>query len=362
MTRPNKRRTPLAAETERAERRRPPTLKLIVTIPAYDEAPNIGEVIAEIPRSIVGVKSIEVLVVDDGSRDGTAEAALAAGADYVVSHGRNLGLAAAFRTALREAVSRGADLIVNTDADNHYDQSRIPDLIQPLLRGEAEIAIGSRMLNGLRMRPANKYGNRIANYLMQRLLSLPDVDVSTGYRAYTREAALRLNVLSEHTYTHETLINALDQRLAIANVPLPARPVERPSRLIRSISSHIWKASMVILRSFTLYRPLQVWGTVGIVLALVGALPFIRFLFFFMQGQSFGHVQSLLAGSALLLLGVQMYIVGLLASAIGWNRRLLEDVLYRLKDQDARASAMTNGAEAKNGREPEHVGRDARAA
>lgn len=333
------------------------SVKLIVTIPAYNEEANIGQVIAEVPRSIVGVKAVEVLVVDDGSEDGTAEAALAAGADYVISHGRNQGLAAAFRTALREAVARGADLIVNTDGDNHYDQSRIPDLIQPLLRGEAEIAIGSRLLGGLRMRAANKYGNRLANYLMQRLLRLPEVDVSTGFRAYSREAALRLNVLSHHTYTHETLINALDQRLAIANVPLPARPVERPSRLIRSLPGHIWQAGLVIIRSFTLYRPLQVWGTLGVLCALLGTLPFLRFLYFVAQGEGSGHVQSLLAGSALLFLGVQMYIVGLLASAIGWNRHLLEDVLYRLKDEEGRRRVAASGLEATYERDGERAGR-----
>ena len=337
-------------------------MKLIVTIAAYNEEATIGQVIAEVPRYIVGVDAVEVLVVDDGSSDRTVEVALAAGADHVISHGRNRGLAAAFRTALREAVARGADLIVNTDADNHYDQSRIPDLLQPLLRGEAEIAIGSRLLNGLRMRAANKYGNRVANFIMQQLLRLPDVDVSTGFRAYTREAALALNVLSRHTYTHETLINALDRQLAIANVPLPARPVERPSRLIRSIPSHIWRAGLVILNSFTLYRPLHVWGALGLLCALAGSVPFLRFLYFFSQGEGDGHVQSLLVGSALLFLGIQMFIAGLLASAIRWNRRLIEDVLYRLKDEEGRRRVLANGSVATNGRDGEHAGEKLRAA
>jgi glycosyltransferase involved in cell wall biosynthesis len=337
-------------------------MKLIVTIPAYNEEPTIGDVIAEIPRSIAGVTSVEVLVLDDGSSDNTVAAALAAGADYVVSNGRNRGLATTFRNAVREALARGADIIVNTDADNHYDQSRIPDLIAPILRREADIAIGSRMLEDLKMPAANKYGNRIANFIMQRLLGLPQVDVSTGFRAYSREAALRLNVLSDHTYTHETLINALDQRLAIANVPLPARPVERPSRLIRSISSHVWKAGMVILRSFTLYRPLQVWGTVGLVLALIGALPVLRFLFFFAQGEGNGHVQSLLAGCAMFLLGAQMYIVGLLATAISWNRGLVEEVLYRMKDEESRVRSSAHAAPSSNGNHGEEARRKVHAA
>lgn len=337
-------------------------MKLIVTIPAYNEEANIGQVIREVPRGIAGIDSVKVLIVDDGSSDNTVNVALAAGADYVVRHGRNRGLAAAFRTALREAVARGADLIVNTDGDNHYDQSRIPDLIQPLVRREAEIAIGSRVLSGLRMRAANKYGNRLANFVMQRLLRLPDVDVSTGFRAYTREAALTLNILSGHTYTHETLINALDRQLAIANVPLPARGVNRPSRLIRSLPSHIWRAGLVILNSFTLYRPLHVWGALGALFALAGAIPFVRFLYFFMQGQGDGHIQSLVAGSALLFLGVQMVVAGLLASAIRWNRRLVEDVLYRLKDEDSQRRASVDGATVKNGKDSDHARESVRAA
>jgi glycosyltransferase involved in cell wall biosynthesis len=332
-------------------------VKLIITIPAFNEAENIADVIAEVPRSILGISQVEVLVVDDGSTDGTVARALAAGADHVVSHGRNRGLAAAFTTALREAVGRGADIIVNTDADNHYDQSRIPDLIQPLLRREADIAVGSRLLGELRMPVANKYGNRIANFLVQRFLSLPDVDISTGFRAYTREAALRLNVFSTHTYTHETLLNAIDQRLTIANVPLAARHVARPSRLIRSIPSHIWKAGLVIIRAFTLYRPLQVWSALGLSCAVLGVMPFARYLYLLAQGESQGHVQSLVAGTVLLFLGAQMFITGLLASAIAWNRSLLEDILFRWKDQEAGKMTSARRASARNGHKVEQARR-----
>ncbi len=308
-------------------------MKLVVTIPAYDEAPTIGGVIREIPRDIEGIDQVEVLVLDDGSRDGTARAAIDAGADYVISNRRNRGLAVSFRTALHEALARGADIIVNTDADNHYDQSRIPDLIAPLLRADADITIGSRLLDDVPMPAANKYGNKAANYLMQRLLHLPDVDVSTGFRAYTREAAMRLNVLSDHTYTHETLINALDQRLTITNVPIAARHVTRPSRLIKSIASHVLRAGTVILRSLLLYRPMQVYGLLGIALLSMGALPFARYGYFVMHGDRQGHTQSLIVGSALWIIGGQMFITALLALAISWNRRMLEDVLFRMKEE-----------------------------
>ena len=315
-------------------------MKLVVTIPAYDEEATIGGVIREIPREIEGIESVEVLVVDDGSRDGTARVALDAGADYVIANRLNRGLAASFRTALQEALARGADIVVNTDADNHYDQSRIPELVAPLLRAEADIAIGSRLIDELPMPTANKYGNKAANYVMQRLLRLPDVDVSTGFRAYTREAAMRLNVLSDHTYTHETLINALDQGLRIVNVPIAARHVARPSRLIKSVTGHVLRAGTVILRSFLLYRPMQVYGLVGFMLLAAGALPFARYAFLVLQGNSQGHLQSLVVGAALWFIGGQMFITALLALAISWNRRMLEDVLFRLKEE---RSAMHPG-------------------
>lgn len=313
-------------------------MKLIITIPALNEAPTIAGVIREIPRSIPGVDSVEVLVIDDGSRDDTVQEALRAGADYVVSNRLNRGLASTFKTALQEAVMRGADIILNTDADNHYDQSRIPELIAPIIANDADITIGSRLIDELPMKRANKYGNKIANYLMQRLLRLPDVDVSTGFRAYSREAAMKLNVLSEHTYTHETLINAIDQRMRIVNVPIAARHVTRPSRLISGVASHILRAGTVILRSFLLYRPMQVYGALGAVLLALGTIPFARYAYFVTQGQSAGHVQSLIIGSAFWFLGGQMFITGMLALAIGWNRRMVEEVLYRMRTDRAAAA------------------------
>jgi glycosyltransferase involved in cell wall biosynthesis len=308
-------------------------VKLIVTIPALNEAPTIGDVIREIPRSIEGIDSVEVLVLDDGSRDDTVGEARRAGADYIISNRLNRGLAATFKSALQEALARGADFIVNTDADNHYDQTRIAELVTPLVRREADITIGSRLIDQLPMKAANKYGNKVANYIMQRALRIPDVDVSTGFRGYTREAAMKLNVLSDHTYTHETLINALDQHMRIINVPIAARHVARPSRLIKGIASHVMRAGTVILRSFLLYRPMQVYGTIGVALLALGAFPFARFGYFVIRGESSGHIQSLVAGAALWIVGGQMFITGMLATAIAWNRRMLEDVLFRMKEE-----------------------------
>lgn len=317
-------------------------MKLIVTIPALNEQENIAEVIHEIPRAIAGVSKVEVLVIDDGSTDGTVEAALAAGADHVISNGRNRGLAYTFARALRESVALGADVIVNTDADNHYDQTRIPDLIRPVLSKEADIVVGSRILKGLKMKAANKHGNRLANFLLQKLLKIDGVDVSSGYRAYSREAAMSLNVFSGHTYTHETLFNALDRGLRVVNVPLPARAVERPSRLISSLPKHVWRAGTVVVQSVLRYRPLQAYGTIGAALLAAGTIPFGRYMYFLVQGDHDGHVQSLVIGAALLLFGAQMFVVGLLATAISWNRRMLEELLYQAKQ--AQTAALNQAA------------------
>ena len=192
--------------------------------------------------------------------------------------------------------------------------------------------VGSRVLSKLQMRWANKQGNRVANFLMQRLLRIPDIDVSSGYRAYSKEAALSLNVLSKHTYTHETLFNATDRGLHVTSLPIEARHVERPSRLIQGLPKHIMRAGLTILHSMVRYRPLQTYGTVGLLFALAGTVPFMRYLYFLSQGDGSGHLQSLVAGSVLLALGVQFMVFGMLAKAISWNRQMLEEVLYRQKD------------------------------
>ena len=312
-----------------------PLPKLVVTIPALNEEADIAAVIREIPREIPGVSKVEVIVIDDGSSDSTVKVALEAGADRVISHKSQKGLAASFRDAVREALSRGADIVVNTDADNHYDQSRIPDLIQPILDGRADITIGSRNITELPMRFINKWGNIVGSALVRTLAGLPPgIDVSTGFRAYTREAALGLHVISDHTYTHETLIAAMEGGLAIVDVPIPARVVTRPSRLIKGTTSHIVRGLRVIIRSYAIYQPLRVFLTLATVLILAGMVPMIRFLVFYLTDDGGGHIQSLIAGSVLLLVGFQVLILSLLASSIAWNRKMIEEILFRQRRRD----------------------------
>lgn len=310
-------------------------MKLFVTIPAYNEEENIAEVIREIPRSIEGISEVKVLVLNDGSTDQTIQKAKEAGADYVISHKKNKGLAKTFQDAISSALERGADIVVNTDGDNHYNQSRIPELVFPILNNKADIVIGDREIKKLEHMPAaNKYLNIFGSYCVSRLLGLKKtLDVSTGFRAYTREAAMRISILSKHTYTHETLIQALDHNLIIESVPIKARKVTRKSRLISSIPKHLTRSLIVIFRVFTVYKPLRVLSTLGIVIALPGVLLVVRFLYFYFSivDGGKGHIQSLVIAAILILLGFQMFILGLIASAIGWNRKTLEEILYNIK-------------------------------
>jgi glycosyltransferase involved in cell wall biosynthesis len=312
-------------------------MKLFVTIPAYNEEQTIASVIREIPRQIDGIDEVRVLVLDDGSKDKTKEKALSAGADFVISHKENKGLAITFKDAIEEALLRGADIIVNTDADNHYNQSRIPELVKPILAGEADIVIGGREIEKIDHMPwPNKYGNILGSWFVCKLANLPKLDVSSGFRAYTKEAALKMNVLSSHTYTHESLIQAHDHGLIIKEIPIQARKVKRKSRLIKSIPKHIAKSLAVIFRVFTLYKPMRIFLGIGMTVFITGLIPIIRFLSFYFAGQGSGHIQSLIIGSMVVLIGFMICVIALLASAIGWNRKMLEEILYKLKENEVK--------------------------
>lgn len=307
-------------------------MKLIVTIPAYNEEENIGHVIKEIPRSIEGFDSVEVLVMNDGSTDRTVEEAHAAGADYIFSHSKNRGLANTFKHALWNALEQGADVIVNTDGDNHYDQSRIGELATPIQQGKADMTIGSRKVAELEYMPfLNKHLNRLGSVIMTSWFGMPKMDVSTGFRGYSRDAAMRIGVYSTHTYVHTTLLSAQDQQLNIVEVPIKARGVTRESRLIQSIPSHIWKAGITIVRNIVLFRPLRFFGIVGLFFFIIGIVPIIRWLYLFLIGQGSGHLQSLILGGTLVILSFNSLMLGMLGSSIGWSRKTTEETLYFLK-------------------------------
>ncbi len=309
-------------------------MKLIVTIPCFNEEENLAAVIAEIPRQIAGIDAVEVLILDDGSTDRTVEIARESGADYIIQNQGNKGLATTFKRALWEAVQRGADIVVNTDGDNHYDQSKIPELIAPILARNAEITIGSRKVDELEHMPfLNKYLNQLGSFLMTKWIGMPRYDVSTGYRGYSRDAALKLGVYSQHTYVHTTLMSAQDLNLSIIEVPILARKVTRKSRLIKNIPDHMWKAGTNILRNVVIFRPMRFFGWIAIVLAVIGIVPIVRFLYFVAIGEGSGHIQSLILSGVLIILSFNSLMLGMLGTTLGWIRKIQEDQLYLTKKQ-----------------------------
>lgn len=311
-------------------------MKLIVMIPAYNEEDSIGMVIKEIPRKTPGVDEVKVLVIDDGSKDNTSQVAHQAGADYVLTQKVNRGLAFTFKLGLETALKLGADIIVNTDADFQYDQKEIPQLVQPILEHKADIVLGNRQVHKLdHMAFGKKYGNSIGSFIMCKLTGCSVADTQTGFRAFSREAALRINVLSPYTYTQETIIQAVNKKLAITEIPCTFRKRKAgSSKLISSIGSYISRVGLTILRTYTMYKPLKVFMTIGSILMLAGIAFGVRFLIFYFASKGAGHVQSLILATILIVVGFQTVITGLIADVIDANRKINEELLYRAKKRE----------------------------
>ncbi len=307
--------------------------KVAIVIPCFNEAGTLPQTLAALPGSIPGADVVETLVVDDGSNDNTAEVARACGVTHVVRHKRNLGLAAAFRTAVDAALARGADVIVGTDADNQYVGADVAKLAAPVLAGEADLVVGCRDVAALpHFSPLKKILQRAGSFAVRTLSGIDVADATSGFRAYSREAALRLVVLSSFTYTLETLIQAGYKGLTVKQVPVRVNPPTRPSRLFRSIPQYLQRSVNTITRAYLLFRPLRVLGTAGLLIFAAGLFLLGRFLYFYftIPGPT-GHVQSLMVGGVLILLGFQVIIIALISDLVAANRRLLEDVLYRIK-------------------------------
>jgi glycosyltransferase involved in cell wall biosynthesis len=306
--------------------------KLIIQIPCLNEAQTLPATLADLPKSIPGVDAIEVLVIDDGSRDGTADVARACGVDHIVRLRRNKGLAAAFQAGLDACLKAGADLIVNTDADNQYAGHEIPKLLAPLLRGEADICIGDRNIAELRhMSWRKRQLQALGSWVVRQVSNTSVPDTTSGFRAYTREAALRTSIVSEFSYTLESIIQAGKKRMAIAHVPVAVNERTRDSRLFDSIFSYIKRSGATIVRIYAMYEPLKVFTYLGLTVFAAGAVLAGRYLYYVFYSEGFKHTGSLIAAAVLMIVGFMVLVIGLLADLISANRKLLEDLLYRVR-------------------------------
>lgn len=310
--------------------------KLIIQIPCLNEAESLPETIAQLPRSISGVDSVEFLVIDDGSTDGTAGVARSLGVDHVVRFSQHQGLARAFSAGLDAALKLGADLIVNTDADNQYDARDIPALIQPILEGRADMVVGDRDTDQIahfsKLKRRLQY---LGSWVVRGLSGTTIPDAASGFRAFDRRAALRLNVMSDFTYTLETLIQAGKKQLAVAHVKVRTRPT-RPSRLIRSIPVYLRRSFLTLVRIYSLYEPIRVFWSLGGVMLLAGLVLGGRFVILSVLYGPQGLIQSLILAAALAIIGVQTILMGLVADLIASSRTLTEDTLHRVRKIELR--------------------------
>lgn len=322
-------------------------MKLIIQIPCLNEATTLGAALATLPRKVAGFDSVEWLVVDDGSTDGTAELALELGVDHVIRHPVNRGLATAFMTGIDAALGHGADVIVNTDADNQYEAADIPLLVQPILEHRADMVIGARPIAQTEHFSWIKKKLQHLGSWAVRIASKTDViDAPSGFRAMTRDTAMRLNVFNAYTYTLETIIQAGLSNLAVVSVPVRTNPDLRPSRLVRSIPNYVKRSLVTILRVFVTYRPLALFFWVGAILSVIGFAVGVRFLVYFFNGDT-GHTQSLILSAVCLIFGGLSFMMGLIADLISVNRKLLERVhlgLQRMQPSDAGAAKTTRNA------------------
>jgi glycosyltransferase involved in cell wall biosynthesis len=320
-------------------------VKLIIQIPCFNEAPTIAATLHALPRALDGVDQIETLIIDDGSTDETVAVALAAGVDHVVRLPQHAGLAVGFAAGLDACVQRGADLIVNTDADNQYQAADIQALIGPLVRGEAQLAIGDRGVGTMAaFSPIKRQLQRLGSWVIAQASGVKTPDATSGFRALTRDAALHTLVLSHYSYTLETLIQAGARRVAVAYVPVRTNPQTRPSRLMRSIPQYLLHSTVTIVRAYTMYQPLRVFTGAALLLLLGGLGLGLRYLYFIAIGQGLGHVQSVIMAAVLLIISFQVFLIGLLADLVSTNRQITEEVLYRLRRQEAAAAQFKSDA------------------
>ena len=313
--------------------------KLIIQIPCYNEERTLGTTLAALPRHLPGIDTIEWLIINDGSKDRTVEVAKANGVDHIVQFTTNQGLAKAFMAGLQASLKAGADIIVNTDADNQYCADDIPQLIKPILLGQAEIVVGARPIwKTKQFSPTKKLLQNLGSWVV-RLASKTNIpDAPSGFRAFSREAALQINVFNNYTYTLETIIQAGQKGMAITSVPIRTNSVLRPSRLVKSIPSYVVRSLFTILRIFMIYKPLRFFLLAGSVPFSLGVILGVRWLIFFVAGSERTRIPSLILAAILILIGFQLWMFGLVADLMSANRKLVEEVQLRMRRSDADSS------------------------
>lgn len=309
--------------------------KLIIQIPCYNEEATLGLTLSELPREVPGVDVVEWLIIDDGSRDRTLEVAKSCGVNYIVQLPYNQGLAKGFMAGLEACVRAGADIIVNTDADNQYCAADIPKLVAPILRGEADIVIGARPIPEIQhFSPVKKWLQTLGSWVVRAASGTQIPDAPSGFRAISREAALRLNVFNEYTYTLETIIQAGQRGMAVMGVPIRTNAYLRPSRLVKSIPTYVRRSLFTILRIFMTYRPLRFFMVLGSLPFGMGFLLGLRWLYFFGLGSERTRIPSLILAAILLLMGVQLWLFALIADLLAVNRKILEEMQLRQRRAD----------------------------
>ncbi|MCE2542725.1 MAG: glycosyltransferase family 2 protein [Acidobacteria bacterium] len=307
-------------------------MKLIIQIPCFNEAETLAATLADLPREAPGFDTVEWLVIDDGSTDATRQVAFDHGADHVVRHTSNQGLARAFMTGLNTCLRRGADVIVNTDADNQYDAACIPVLVAPVLDGTADIVVGERPIQVIRhFSPLKKMLQKLGSWVVRIASNTNIPDAPSGFRAFSRAAAQQLAVFNDYTYTLETIIQAGQKHIAITSVPVRVNEDLRPSHLVSSIPYYIARSVVTIVRVFVIYRPFRFFSLFAAVTFLAGFAIGVRFLYFYLTGDGAGHIQSLMLATLLMGAGFQLFLVAFIADLLAANRKLMEDLLYRVR-------------------------------
>lgn len=312
-------------------------MKLIIQIPCLNEAETLPETLKALPRQVPGFSAVEWLVVDDGSQDKTSDVARALGVDYVIRHKRNKGLARAFITGLHESLRLGADVIVNTDADNQYKADDIPNLVAPIIAGEADIVVGARPIDTHKQFSfIKKLLQKLGSWVVRQVSHTDIPDTTSGFRAFNREAAQRTMVFNEYTYTLETIIQAGHRKLLITSVPIRVNEVKRPSRLFRSVPVYIKQSAITIVRIYVIYRPFHFFGSIGLLFFLLGLIIGVRYLYYYLTVGGTGHIQSLILMSVLLLMGFQTMLIAFVADLFAANRKMLEETRLMLWRNDAK--------------------------